>query len=556
MTEHYLKYLNLYNYHNISLNISFCLSEFIDNSISSCDITFWKNGIDHKLIINIEYDEHKKTYTIIDNAGGMTQCDLDHAMLIEKNKQTNTDFYDNTNKNQYGLGMKSAIFWLGKDAWIYSKKEGHTIKGDYFARRSKDDDRVSHEVVAIQDDVIKSDSGTKIIVYDTYKNTRTLTDDRLDEVCEFIGARYSGYLDDNSKNKCSIRISTNWHNGGIFKSKEVKKITLKDNKNVSVFKYDPIICNKSKEDVELKIKKYSESLDKYQDTRDEFLLKLLNSEELVFDDYIKIGNFAGDKEYKSKVKVYILNEPNKLYAGIWIIHSNRYITHPVSKKAIKDKLGGTYVPFNEKDFDQRWKWIRVDINLTDIESNEKCEKIYPDQNKTKIIFDEQYDIIEYNKNNEKNSFYGAFKELYKKWRVFADIVKDIKTQKDETNADNLENISISVYSNKESGKLDLPLKQYFNANENVTAEVEIICAGENVLLVDENDFIDENGKKIYKYKYNQNNKYFSKFKSDNDMSYIIKLLLYLDMYCKKSSSNNEGISQVINDALEFWSKEK
>ena len=42
--EHKLKYQDLWKYKDEQLTLSFCLSEFIDNSISSCEQQIWNSN--------------------------------------------------------------------------------------------------------------------------------------------------------------------------------------------------------------------------------------------------------------------------------------------------------------------------------------------------------------------------------------------------------------------------------------------------------------------------------------------------------------------------------
>lgn len=103
-----------------SYTISTAVYEFIDNSIAN----FEKN--EHvlnrffpqpKLSIQIIYDTSSHfvgDYSLIiaDNAHGMTLAELQEGLIIQ-NVPT-----DRSNLNQYGVGMKSAMFWLGNTCEI------------------------------------------------------------------------------------------------------------------------------------------------------------------------------------------------------------------------------------------------------------------------------------------------------------------------------------------------------------------------------------------------------------------------------------------------------
>lgn len=92
------------------------ISEFIDNSISSYLKTNNNNikGLHIVISIKTSYNESEdnvlnQSIKIFDNAGGMNENELYHAM-IPNDREGKSD----NNLNQYGLGMKIASFWLGK----------------------------------------------------------------------------------------------------------------------------------------------------------------------------------------------------------------------------------------------------------------------------------------------------------------------------------------------------------------------------------------------------------------------------------------------------------
>lgn len=549
--KQYLKYLNLHNYKSERLDISFCLSEFIDNSISSYDTTYWqKNKFEQPLIIDIKFNFKENTYTITDNAGGMDIEELKHAMKIEKNLVSNKGV-DNTRKNQYGIGMKSAIFWFGYDAHIFTKKDGLTIKGDYQAREMNDSDDVNCKFDFVKDEVIKSESGTKIKIFDVYKNTRPLTDEKLKQVSIFLGARYSNYLNKDAIKKCIIRLTTDYKNDAKYK--EVEPFSLYNNTEIGVFKFDNVTKSKSNDEVKKIIENHYKEVSKFPNELEEFEKKILNNQYLEFDDKIYINNRAGDKTYQAKVKVYILNKASESYSGVGIIHSDRYIKHPASTKFLKDVLGGMYIPFkDETDLEHRWKWIWVDLKLTDIESNEMCQKIYPDKNKTGILFDDNSDIVEEDGDLPNASFKSSLIELFKKWRNFVEIVREINGSDEKYSRKN------KVSGLKKSDKDSLLTKlNYSSKNNDYTVEVDRIVADENVLFIEkDNGEINEDGTKKISYDYNIQNKYFDSFINNKDMEQAIKILIYIDNYIKNIDENFKGISALVEEAVNYYNKEK
>lgn len=571
--EHKLKYSDLWRYSTDKLSLSYCISEFIDNSISSCEQTFWDKKQEHELKIDINYYKNDDRYEIIDNAGGMTKQELNDGMIFGNRKYSR---WDNTHKNQYGVGMKTAIFWIGKDAEIYTKKDGVEWCGKYLATNKNSEDPVIHTITMSDGSNIEGNSGTKIIIYGSNGGNRTMTENAFNYVNFFLGNRYSKYLNDNRSNeifKCTININSK--NGRKNIGGKVKKITI-SNSNVKVYRYiENITCYKSKDEIEQLIENKIKTDNKITNIKnnkfyDEFMYKLLNGKELIFDDILTIPSYKNKNiKYEAPIKVYILERGDKHSAGVGIIHSNRYIFHPVLfDKERKDQLAGLYIPFDLKNYEDRGKWIRVDLDISKIQSNEHCEKILPEKNKTQLLFDPDCDIVE-DDGGYGSSFKGALRSVFFRWVPFITLMREIScVDTNKLKSDNYENKKIGVFSRDGKVEIDLKipskkdndstLKEYYNTEKNIKVIVEIIKSPNEYLSIENKEVnIDsETGITIYKYVYNANNRYFSNLKKANDMSYILKLLLYLDIYYNQNDFKDKKVSEVINDALKFWNDEE
>lgn len=95
---------------NYSYKIWYSIAEFVDNSTSSFyknerSLKFYKQD---KLQIDIEYDSAKSILRITDNAYGMEIADFKRAILLGS-KPT-----DNSGRNEFGMGLKTAASWFGK----------------------------------------------------------------------------------------------------------------------------------------------------------------------------------------------------------------------------------------------------------------------------------------------------------------------------------------------------------------------------------------------------------------------------------------------------------
>lgn len=115
------------SYKRLAYRIWFALAEFVDNSTQAY--------LNNQKVLDIVYEEeqrnlsvhiyyHKGTnikddfFEIIDNSMGMSFEELEKAFQIGLPPN------DNSGRSRYGLGMKTASFWLGDEWTITTKKLG------------------------------------------------------------------------------------------------------------------------------------------------------------------------------------------------------------------------------------------------------------------------------------------------------------------------------------------------------------------------------------------------------------------------------------------------
>lgn len=95
---------------NYSYKVWYSIAEFVDNSTSSFykyerALKFYRQD---QLRIDIEYDSVNHILRIIDNAYGMEIEDFKRAILLGSKPS------DNTGRNEFGMGLKTAASWFGK----------------------------------------------------------------------------------------------------------------------------------------------------------------------------------------------------------------------------------------------------------------------------------------------------------------------------------------------------------------------------------------------------------------------------------------------------------
>lgn len=119
MSENYLDYdiqpkasiLNVFS--RLSYKSWYAIAEFVDNSTQS--YLSHKKELENlkdfsHLTVEVNYDKEKNTLTIVDNAYGMEiERFLDAITLDAKNE-------DQTGRNEFGMGLKTAASWFG-DKW-------------------------------------------------------------------------------------------------------------------------------------------------------------------------------------------------------------------------------------------------------------------------------------------------------------------------------------------------------------------------------------------------------------------------------------------------------
>lgn len=187
-------------------SIPLMLSEFIDNSISS-----WEKIIENKNWLRIEIifresyisdSQRDKKIIIKDNAAGMDFSEIQKA----------AQFYDSEGKgeddlNQHGIGLKSALGWLGEDMTVFSKTKDDNI---YFNSLTLDTTNFNVndewyatakqvEINDLSKNILLGESGTTIIIdkiYDDDKFAYIKNEEERNALFIFLGWKYKYYIRD------------------------------------------------------------------------------------------------------------------------------------------------------------------------------------------------------------------------------------------------------------------------------------------------------------------------------------------------------------------------
>src|ERR1044072_2040554 len=122
-----LGYEILESYKRLPYKTWFAFAEFIDNSTQSYrnhkeEMDKWFEEEGDGLTVKISYiNKNRKQDGLIeisDNAFGMSEHDLNHAMMLGKKPEIATE------RSKYGLGLKTAAFWFGNRWTVETTQKG------------------------------------------------------------------------------------------------------------------------------------------------------------------------------------------------------------------------------------------------------------------------------------------------------------------------------------------------------------------------------------------------------------------------------------------------
>ena len=539
-----LKYSNLLQYKNDqSLNLEVCLSELIDNSISSFQKNLDKlknNKILEITLKSIAKKDGEKELEIIDNAFGMGKSELEEAIVLYKD----TFNKDSTSMNQFGIGLKHSIFWIGDNATIYSNNQGKIHKLSFYPiNKNERVQSTNFETNVNEVDNCKdiNDTGTKIII-ECHKNKKSnswsqSSDDRNERICDFLGKKYKNYL----LGHCNFQLKINFvfidEKNSLFNfSKEVKPKSFNDNP----LKLSNLIKNENnKKEIYCSLDRIFDEFKNEKNGDSEIINRLyekfVNDEEMIWKDKITIKNNKNES-IDVEASFSLLSDADKYKSGLIIGHNKRYIYFPPSQSKCECS---TYEYCDEKFIDHHHKWVSFEINLEDISGNEKCEHIKPDQNKTRLIFDDDDDSV-YNKNWFDQSIKAYIKSLW----PFIKFIKKIKddynlTSKitDVVGKNNKNHDSVT----SQTAKIDIERNELIiEDNYTIAVKFKNDEREDEIVIIDE---IDDDNKKI---KATLNLK--SKFIKDDFKSSLPLLLLYI--FLKNQNKNYILAENNINNILE------
>ena len=216
-------------YKRLNYSLWHALSEFLDNSTQAAEnfkkqlsIAFKNEKEFLKIKIDINYE--KKTISISDNAIGMDEDELKNS--LKNGRPTNLS----KGRSKYGLGLKTASFWLGKEWSVTTTKLGSGKKLTCHVSEKKI--AVGNDnIEIISENVSKKEHGTSVKISSLNRRLSSKTEAL---VREFLGAMFRFDIRDKKLalylNNTVVRTPDDWVFAKISGANLAKeKITTKIN---------------------------------------------------------------------------------------------------------------------------------------------------------------------------------------------------------------------------------------------------------------------------------------------------------------------------------------
>jgi Histidine kinase-, DNA gyrase B-, and HSP90-like ATPase len=177
------------SYQRLSYTPWHAIAEFVDNSTQSyldhqalVDERLQEEGMPFEVSISYDPNENNGMLRVVDNSIGMSYEDLQRALRIA------IPPVNRTGRSRYGMGMKTAAFWIGKKWRIQTKKIGedlaHEVTIDAEKIAETRDMDLGYRPIPNQD---PGKHYTIVEVWDHYRKFQGRT---LGKIAEFLRSMY------------------------------------------------------------------------------------------------------------------------------------------------------------------------------------------------------------------------------------------------------------------------------------------------------------------------------------------------------------------------------
>ncbi|MDE5545325.1 MAG: ATP-binding protein [Malacoplasma sp.] len=526
--------LSIYNiFQKLTYKHPSAISEFIDNSTQSYkDNRNIQRKIEPKIfLIHVEDKiNNSEKIQIIDNCYGIKNSNLERVLKLNVPSK-----FTNKSRNEFGMGLKTAAFWLGNKLSILSKN----INEDKTVRISMSLDKLESSNIEpkyfegnyFKDKSKIFDFGTLIQISEI---TKKFTPTKLKSICEILASKYR---EDIINDKLEIRV-----------------VKLKINKNSEREFFDVTRVNEdianNKENF-YKIKSIFEAIP--IEFREPKIRQDKNGNEykIEIDDYL----FFEDQKYHIKGWIGILETGNRKKAGLILFRYGRTIIGDDEsggyrpKKIFKDGASFEYQRLYGKIYLDDFPVVQA---KNDFDWHSGLEEEFIDFLYKKLTEKKDFNLVQISRNlrNSKSS-------LEKKEIINNEVAKDIEEKIKEDNV--FEDFTFIKKEDNEGFEYSIEekngTKYYFDL---------IILRGSET---QERDWllIKPKEKNSYTLELNLDLPFFSPFNDDieNVKNQIIRFCVYFsfaeikhNLLCDNPSHFRDQLNKCIKKHLKIEGKEK
>lgn len=293
---------NIYRiFQKLTYKHSSAISEFIDNSTQSYkDNRYIETNIIPKIYIFYFEEKGHEKIQILDNCYGIKNSNLERVLKLNV-----PPTFSSKSRNEFGMGLKTASFWFGKDLIVLSRfiSESKSVK-----IRMSLDDLDNKDIIPEykEESFFEQKTGFKFGTLLQIQNlSKKLTDKKLSDIKNALASKYR---EDINNDKLQIRIV---------------KISIQ-NKNGSIIRklYDVSRISENQDKGFYEINSYKEAIP--IEFREPKIVEDEKGNEIkVFiDDYL----FFDDEKYHISGWVGILETGSRQNAGLILFKDGRSIT--------------------------------------------------------------------------------------------------------------------------------------------------------------------------------------------------------------------------------------
>jgi hypothetical protein len=180
------------HYEHLDLRSWYCLGEYVDNAIGSMEANIRelkKNDPNYILTVRIFRDSEAKKIYITDNAGGISDKDIERAFWIGERPD------DTSGAHEYGVGMKMASFHFSHCWSVRTSALGESVE-KYIELDVNKIENTSSTIVDVQRQSKASNTHFTEICLESFYSSNWPRGKTINKIKKFLSSMYRLYIDD------------------------------------------------------------------------------------------------------------------------------------------------------------------------------------------------------------------------------------------------------------------------------------------------------------------------------------------------------------------------